>query len=205
MRMLRLVDMTRQTSAPLVHQGLQATNRMAREVARMAVDGGLDLDPPYQRGSVWTEYQRVALVRSWLLGIPIPAVLINNRTTTAWVRQHGDTNLTTGVGMYACVDGKQRIQTAMAWFASEFAVPASWFPSEQVEATEDTADGPYVRFEGLSVAAQRHLANRAMLPVIEAQATDEAAEADLYLLINMGGTPQTEDDLLNAAAHSSEM
>lgn len=197
--------MTRQTSAPLVHQNLQASNRQAREVMRMASEGALDLNPPYQRGSVWTLDQRIGLVRSWLLGIPVPAVIINDRCTSAWRDANGHSPLDTGIGMYACVDGKQRIETAIAWFAGEFAVPASWFDAESVEAAADTADGPYVRYTGLTVVAQRHFANRAMLPTINAQVATQSAEADLYLLVNMGGTAQTEDDLHNAALHSSAM
>ena len=86
-----------------------------------------------------------------------------------------------------------------------FAVPASWFPAEHVERTEDTGDGPYVRYSGLSVIGQRIFANRAMLPVIEAKVATISAEADLYLLVNMGGTAETDDDLLNASLHSSQM
>ncbi|MFW3477372.1 hypothetical protein [Streptomyces microflavus] len=63
--------MTRQTAAPLVHLGLSASDRQVREMARSFRETfGLDLQPPYQRGRVWSEDQKVALIRSWLTGTP---------------------------------------------------------------------------------------------------------------------------------------
>ena len=197
--------MTFQTTAPLTHQSLHASNRQAREVVRHAQDWGIDLNPPYQRGSVWTLEQRINLVRSWLLGIPIPAIMVNDRTHQAWIDNNGSTHLDNSGAEWAIIDGKQRLETGIAWWESTFAVPASWFPAEHVERTEDTSDGPYVRYSGLSVIGQRIFTNRAMLPVIEAKVATISAEADLYLLVNMGGTAQTDDDLLNASLHSSEM
>lgn len=196
--------MTRQTSAPLVHINLSAENQRAQGLADMVTDmGWLDLNPPYQRASVWTEDQRIALVRSWLTGVPVPAVILNDRTSRAFARTHGDP----GDKFLVCVDGKQRIETAIAWFTGALAVPASWFEPERITdgAGQDTADGRYVTFTDLTPAGQRLMSNRAALPSVRAQVGSIAEEADLYLLVNGGGTPQTEDDLTNAARHASEM
>lgn len=197
--------MTRQTTAPLTHLSLDASNRRAQDVARTATDGPMyDLRPRYQRGSIWTEDQKVALVRSWLTGIPVPAILVNNRATRDWEEANGHNPINTGVGMYAVVDGKQRLETAIAWFAGNLAVPASWFTADAITETVTTDDGPYVTYLGLTTVAQRHTANRAMLPVIESKVPTIAAEADLYLLINGGGTPHTPADMIRAASHASE-
>jgi hypothetical protein len=194
--------MTRQTTEPLTEHFLAASNRTAKEIATTMADSGwLILDPPYQRASVWTEDQRIALVRSWVSGIPVPAVLINDRTSMAWTKANGPV---TGDASLAVVDGKQRIETAITWFAGDLAVPASWFPADHVETTVDTDDGPYVTYLGLTLPARRFMGNRAMLPLIEAKVATVEEEADLYLLINGGGTPQTESDLANAASHASE-
>lgn len=197
--------MTFQTSAPLVHTTLQQSARRWQAPHQLVRDGWMDTNPPYQRGSVWDTEQRMNLVRSALLGLPIPAVMINDRTTAAWKQNTGEDTMTTGVGMYAVIDGKQRVETICAWYDGDLAVPASWFSPEHVETTEDTEDGPYVRYTGLSTIGRRHFDNRAILPVVEAHAASVAEEADLYLLLNMAGTPQSEADLDNAAAHSSSM
>lgn len=197
--------MTFQTSAPLTHQSLQASNRRADDVARMVLAGDLDLNAPYQRPSVWTRAQRLGLIRSWCLGVPVPAVMVNDRGTHAWRVANGSSPVDDGEPTYVVVDGKQRIETAYAWFHGDLAVPASWFETEDVEETVQTDDGPYVRYSGLSAVRQRLMSNRATLPVIETSVVSMAEEADLFVLINGSGTPQTEDDMANAAQYASEM
>jgi hypothetical protein len=184
--------MTRQTDQPLEHRSLNATNREAIGLAKLVQEGDLLLDTPYQRGDVWTPDQRVALVKSWLLGLPIPAMIINDRMTSAWERGRE-------LGpAYAMIDGKQRTLTAIAWYNSGFAVPASWFPADQIMSAHETGDGPYVHFSGLTVVGQRRFMRMAQLPVCEARVGTEREEAEIYLLVNGAGTPQADSDLERA-------
>lgn len=190
--------MTRQTSAPLADIALNVANRQAREIVRMVRDatgGVVLLDPPYQRGSVWTQDQRIALVRSLVAGLPTGAVIFNDRMTEVW-RQHGNEDYDVA---YAVVDGKQRIEACMAWFGNELAVPASWFRPNWVEFTIGTEDGPYLTHSGLSTAGQRVTANRMQLGVGITQVDSVQAEAEIYQLINGGGTPQTAATMARAA------
>ena len=54
-----------------MHQPSASYRGQASEIARTFRDSfGLDLNPPYQRGRVWTTDQKIALVRSWLIGVP---------------------------------------------------------------------------------------------------------------------------------------
>lgn len=189
--------MTRQTAAPLEHTSLNPAYREAWGQVENIKDGSLLLDPPYQRGSVWTLDQRIALVESWLRGLPAGVVILSNRGTGLW--RSGDP-YETGLGIWAVVDGKQRLTTAMAWFAGEFAVPASWMPDDYVAETEDTDDGPYVRFTGLTQKGGIFVKRRCGFMVAEiSDCTTEADEARFYLLVNGGGTQQTDDDMANAA------
>jgi len=188
---------TRQTFSPLVHRSLQESARSAREVARIFSSEDGDLNPEYQRGSVWTEDQRIALVRSWLMGLPIPAVVVNDRIFGSWPK---DRRGPLGGYAYSAIDGKQRIETAIAWFAGELAVPASWFPADVVETTEDTEDGPYVRHTGLAASEQRHQGMMFKLPLVEAQVGTLQEEAEIFVLLNGAGTPQTEANIAVAQA-----
>lgn len=175
---------------------MQASSRSARELARIFSNGeDGDIAPEYQRGSVWTDEQRIGLVRSWLMGVPIPAVVINDRIFGPWP---SDRNGPLGGYAYAVIDGKQRIETAIAWFNGELAVPASWFASEDVESTEETEDGSYVRYTGLVIAEQRHQGTSFQLPAVEAKVARLEEEAEIYLLVNGAGTPQSEESMANA-------
>jgi len=192
--------MTRQTAAPLEHTSLSPSYREAKGLVDHINDGALLLDPPYQRGSVWTLDQRIALVESWLRGLPAGVVILADRGNEAWRRAGNPDPCETGKGMWAVIDGKQRLTTALMWFSSEFAIPASWAPAEFVETTEHTDDGPYVRHNGLSVVGQRFTRSRFGLMVAETKdCANESDEARFYLLVNGGGTQQTEADMANAA------
>jgi len=186
---------TRQTPAPLEHTHLASTLRQARELARNIVRGDIDIDPPYQRGQVWTEDQRVALVRSWLLGLPTGVVILSDRAHSQWAGPDLDVD---GF-VWAVVDGKQRLSAAVAWFDDGFGVPASWIAPELIDQIEDTDDGPYLRFSGLTAPGRRWFTNRALFAVAEFRsATTTRDEAEIYLLVNGGGTMQTQADMQRA-------
>ncbi|MGW7597183.1 DUF262 domain-containing protein [Streptomyces antimycoticus] len=185
--------MTRQTRAPLEHTNLSATYRQVRELVRTyKQELGLDLNPPYQRGQVWTEDQRVALVRSWLTGVPTGVVILSDRMHNEWQGEDA-TNC-----VYAVIDGKQRLTTAIDWYEGTLAVPASWINPEYIASTEDTDDGPYVRYTGLTKTGRAMVSTHCMLQVAEARVATVQEEAEIYLLVNGGGTPQTDTDMANA-------
>jgi hypothetical protein len=190
--------MTRQTSAPIERLHLENTYRSARELIRMMDDGLMTADLPYQRGDVWAADQRIALIRSWLSGTPIPSIIINDRYTGTWADANGA--MPVDEPGYAVIDGRQRLETARLWYAGKFAVPASWFLAEDVEVSEDTDDGPYVRYNGLTAPAQRDFAmNKALFPFAAAKVGTVRDEAEIYLRVNGAGTPQTDEDMERAA------
>lgn len=148
-------------------------------------DDKLDLNPPYQRGSVWTGAQHRSLIESILRGVPIGAVTINDRWSTNGYS--GDTG-------YAVIDGKQRIETIRGFFADEFSVPADWFEDDEI--ADEDADGE-IRFSQLTIRGQRRAENWPV-PTIQSSIASVEGEAHLYGLLNSGGTAQTDADIRNA-------
>jgi len=190
---------TRQTAAPLAHATLSATYRRAIDLVRLVERNELDLKPPYQRGQVWNADQQMALIRSWLLGIPTGVVILSDRENRNWAKHNGTTPINLGDPSWACIDGQQRITTAQLWFGGHFGVPATWFDPSYIDAAVMTDDGPYVGHTGLTVTGQRMVDSRALIQVSEAKTCASVAdEAAIYLLVNGGGTPQTEADMANA-------
>lgn len=191
--------MTRQTTEPLESFRFQAQARCASEIVGTMWQY-LDMNPPYQRGSVWTLDQRIALVKSWMMGVVVPTIVVNNRATAGWRKANGrDVAEDARPMMYGVVDGKQRIETARLWFGGELAVPSSWFPADEVVSTVDTDDGPYATFNGLTRSGQLFCKRDYQLPMIETSVPTVEAEAELYLLVNGAGTAQSADDMANAA------
>ncbi len=185
--------MTRQTRAPLTRlpttTGLWSIEEYTGRIRR----GEMLLDPPYQRGPCWSDQQRIDLMRSWLQGVPVPAVVLNERMSPTW--RCGDPGMRVN---YAVVDGRQRLETALAWQDGRLAIPASWLPSDWIHTTEDSDDGPYLRVTGLH--HPRRVGRLMDLPCVRAQVATLAAEAALYLLVNGAGTAQSTADLARAAA-----
>lgn len=147
-------------------------------LARQIGEGELDIDPPYQRGSVWGVERQRNLIRSLTMRLPIGAIFINRRDLMA---------------PDVVVDGKQRLLAVKAWIEDELDVPASWFPSEAIEG--EPVEG-MIRHSQLTESARRawrtsgvHV-NRTRLEGPHAV----ESEAALFDLINFGGVPQGEHD-----------
>lgn len=158
--------------------------------------GEMLLDPPYQRGSCWSNQQRIYLMRSWLQGVPIPAVVLNERIGPTWEKI--DPQM---YANYAVVDGKQRLETALVWQNNQLAIPSSWVPAGWVHTTENTDDGPYLRASGLY--NPRQVGRLMDLPFVRSQVPTIAAEAYLYRLVNGAGIPQPTADLARATTIST--
>lgn len=147
-------------------------------------------DQPYQRGNVWDETRKRNLIKSLLIGLPIGAIILNDRG----FQEGGGPDL-------AVIDGKQRIEALRAFTASEFPIPAAWLRPTRIETTTpmdyegDTIDG--IRYNGTDDIFRRNFDNLAITGM-EARLPNEAAEAETFLLINAGGIAQTEETLQRA-------
>lgn len=132
-----------------------------------------DLDAPYQRGRVWDEARKVALIESVLQNLPIGVLFVNYRGASA-----------------ACgvvVDGKQRITTLRAFSAGEFSVPAEWFERDEVidpHATE-------VRWGGLTSLGQNRI-KKFPVTVYVTEFDRVKDEERLFRLVNFTGVPQDQ-------------
>ena len=69
--------------------------------------GQLDLDPPYQRKSVWTLKDRTYFLDTIFKGYPSPAIFVHKETDDQ------------GKTIYHVVDGKQRLQTILMFVQNE--------------------------------------------------------------------------------------
>lgn len=91
-----------------------------------AIDGALNLNPSYQRADVWPTGDAQQLMESILRGIPLPSVIILERST-----EEGET--------YEIVDGKQRLTSILRFTASH---PAALATVEQKAEEWDEPTAP---------------------------------------------------------------
>jgi hypothetical protein len=177
-----------------------------------------DLDAPYQRGSVWTDDQRRNLMKSLFIGLPVGAVTVSK---LPWRDHLPDTQKS-----YRIVDGKQRIEAVRAFANNEFNVPASWFRPDALSPDAVASGKTDVTWDDLAVVTRRKFGTSMPLPASEFNAETEylgrdkvtgdwvtrrrsdeeilQAEAELYGLLNGGGTPQTDEDMARARAVAAQ-
>lgn len=194
---------------PLPEVSLQAANYTVYHWTMVRRDDPFDFDAPYQRGSVWTDEQRRALVRSLLIGLPIGIIYVSELPYSL-------PDGTSRRGYVRIIDGKQRILTMRSFFNDEIGVPGHWFREEHLE--DPSAREREVFASDLSDWGRRNIEGRSM-PSFEfnpqrvyveceggeingrwnIEHRDEEgmlrAEAELFLLINEGGTPQDQETL----------
>ncbi|MEH0110776.1 DUF262 domain-containing protein [Tersicoccus sp. MR15.9] len=181
-----------QPAQPLDHTEIASAATSIGELVNLDADGAVDADPPYQRGHVWGEDRQRALVASILRGWPVGAIILNDRLTAS--RTAGADFEDRDPTAFAVVDGKQRLNALARFVSGRLAVPAVWFPAEQIAATPHRL-GPdqVVTFRELSAPAQRSF-RRMAVPVATATLPTLAQEAELFEAVNTGGVPQGETD-----------
>lgn len=155
---------------------LSQTNRPIETLIYWKKDRYLELSPPYQRGDVWGYKRRQNLIRSILLGVPIPSIIINDRFAAHWTADE----------TIAVIDGKQRITAVLDFLDDVLTVPAEWFGLEG-------AAGLIV-FSDLPITQQRRI-RQSPLPFTEGQLPTLEAEREVFDLVNFGGVPQGESDV----------
>ena len=169
-------DLLHETVRPLERLHLSQTNRPVDVINYWRTSNGMLLDAPYQRGDVWGNIRRRNLIRSIMLGIPIPSIIINDRASAGW-----DDLITCAV-----IDGKQRITAIMLFLTDELDVPGAWFG----------IDSENVLFSEIPIVGQRRFRNQP-IPFTEGQLRSLEEEREVFELVNYGGVPQGESDILS--------
>lgn len=90
-------------------------------LSRMFSEYGIDLEPDYQRGNVWDESQKVALIDSIFKNIDIGKFTIIKRK---WGK---DPNKPETPFMYEMLDGKQRLTAIYEFYTSRFKYKGLYF------------------------------------------------------------------------------
>lgn len=149
---------------------LQQTNRPMDVFLYWRKDRQLMLDAPYQRGDVWGPIRQRNLIKSLLQGIPIPSLIVNDRSRTS------------NEFAIAVIDGKQRITAILKFLDSQLDVPGEWFD----------LPGERYLFCELPRAQQRLFENIAV--AVSEGCVPREEEAEIFELVNYGGVPQGQSD-----------
>jgi hypothetical protein len=142
---------------------------LERTINQYCTDSGLDLDPDFQRGHVWTVQQQQAFVEFVLRGGKTPPLLFND---PQW-RVSRSARINTG---FVLVDGKQRINAFLKYLRDELPIFRGYLRSQ----IEDVW-----KLEG-----------RQYLKIYINDLPTRADVLKWYLELNSGGTPHAQEELL---------
>ena len=144
-------------------------NFSLRNMIDMIAEGGLDLAPDFQRLHVWKQVQKVQLIESVLLQIPLPAFYFAEDAT----------------GVMQVVDGVQRLSTINDFVTGD-PNRGGGFPLNGLEYLGDVKGK---RFNDLPAVWKRRIYNTQIVAHVVEPSTPAAVMYDIFRRINTGGTP----------------
>lgn len=149
-------------------------------------DGALNLDPEFQRLSVWGESDRKKLIESIVLGYPLPAIFVHKRNED-------------GRLLYSVIDGKQRIESIFRFMGlirgHRFSVKLQ-FPGDE---RSDLYD-----WKKVVRTRRQHIIDGYKLQIIEVDG-DLADIATIFVRINSTGKPLTSAEKRHARYYKGSM
>jgi len=160
-------------------------NRTITDLVNLHEDGLLNLEPGFQRQSVWSERDRAHLIESILRNYPLPAVFFRRREEE-------------GVIYYDVIDGKQRIESILMFVGELKGMFATRVQLPGRDAVE------LVTWNLLRKRKLQHLITGYRIPVIEVDG-DLGDIIDVFVRINSTGKALTPQEKRHARYYESEL
>lgn len=150
---------------------MERVERSIFELARRRDLGQLDLQPDFQRGDVWKPAQRVALVESVLLRIPLPVIYLSNEDEERSI----------------VIDGKQRLTTLFRFLKNEF----------RLRGLRLIGDLEGKTFRELDARVQRRFEDTTLTAFVLLPGADPNLKFEIFQRLNQGGVALTEMEIRN--------
>jgi len=147
----------------------------------------LDLAPPWQRQDVWSLSKKRELIRSLLLGIPLPSVILHKR----------------GEQM-SIIDGKQRLNAIIHFMRNVYKLPnfdvSSTHPLFECRGAWFNRGGKRSLREGVRTNLELR-----MIPVLLFEEVSERRLRQIFHLYNVSGTRLNAAEIRNAVYQSNRI
>ena len=154
---------------------VQSYSMSIGELLSLYKDNELDLHPEFQRIYRWTNQQRINLIESILLGIPIPSLFVSQKRDGKW----------------DVIDGVQRLSTIFEFMGELKDDNGNKLPPLVLERTKSIPSLDKVSWQsdkfdsGLRLSFKRERLN---LIIIKEELSSPSSKFDLFQRINSGGT-----------------
>jgi hypothetical protein len=152
---------------------VQSSDMALLNVASLAASGGLDLSPRFQRRNRWTRDKQSQLIESFLLNVPVPPVYLAEEER----------------GVFAVIDGKQRLTSIASFFNGEYRLSGLTFrPDLEGRSHSD-----------LDPVSSSTLSMRSLRAVMIMRQTPQWVKHEVFLRLNTGGQPLNAQEIRNVA------
>lgn len=174
-----------QRPAGLNKYGLTVTSRdwTVETVVKQIENGHIDLDPDFQRRNAWRDARRSRLVESFILGFPVPQIVLAENPRRK--------------GTFIVIDGKQRLMTLAGIYLSAYRSYWSEPRFSGLEVIEGLERQELDVFLNASKHAQlrRQLDNADVRTSVITGFSDEGVLYDIFYRINTGSVPLSSQEL----------
>lgn len=153
--------------------------------------GKYDMNPPYQRLSVWSTEKKAFFIDSILKNLPIPPIFL---------RQKIDDK--TGKTRYEVIDGKQRLSSIIEFIEGPLATADE---ADDPFHDEDLAGKCFSELEGEKLGQYKKLFWRYQIPVEYIDSGDPIVIDRIFDRLNRNGEPLTGQELRHSNYYSSHL
>ncbi|MBI4184898.1 MAG: DUF262 domain-containing protein [Proteobacteria bacterium] len=153
------------------------------DIVNLYEDGLLNLEPGFQRQSVWSERDRAKLIDSILRNYPLPAVFFYRREDSGHI-------------FYDVIDGKQRIESILMFIGE---MRGRFGLKTQLPTEDGTL---WIDWKHLKRRRLQHLITGYRIPVIEVDG-DMGDIIDVFVRINSTGKALTAQERRHAQYYQS--
>ena len=142
--------------------------------------GQLDIEPAWQRKDIWPLRKKRELIRSLILGIPLPSIILHKKS-----------------GRWSIIDGKQRLTSIVKYLRNEFKLPA--YPAKVGRLHE--ASRAFYDMDGKRSLPPdiRTSLDLQEIPALEFRDVPEARLREIFHLYNVAGVKLNAAEIRNAA------
>lgn len=153
------------------------------DIVNLYEQGLLNLEPGFQRQSVWSERDRAKLIDSILRNYPLPAVFLYRREDGGQI-------------FYDVIDGKQRIESILMFMGE---MRGRYWLKTQLPNEDETE---WIDWKRLCKRKLQHLVTGYRIPVIEVDG-DIGDIIDVFVRINSTGKALTPQEKRHAKYYNS--
>jgi 5-methylcytosine-specific restriction endonuclease McrA len=153
------------------------------DIVNLFEDDHLNLEPGFQRQSVWSDRDRAKLIDSILRNYPLPAIFLYRREEDGRI-------------IYDVIDGKQRIESILMFMGE---MRGRYWVRTQLPGAEESE---WLDWKRLSRQKRQHLITGYRIPVIEVDG-DMGDIIEVFVRINSTGKALTPQEKRRAKYYNS--